>query len=76
MEPVFGESYKRPYRNVIDVLAIIATVMGIATSIGLGIMQISGGLQHVFNVPNNNVTKISITILMVGIFNISDYWFK
>ena len=50
MEPVFGESYKRPYRNVIDVLAIIATVMGIATSIGLGIMQISGGLQHVFNV--------------------------
>lgn len=68
MEPVFGESYKRPYRNVIDVLAIIATVMGIATSIGLGIMQISGGLQHVFNVPNNNVTKISITILMVGIF--------
>ncbi|MEJ7170041.1 BCCT family transporter, partial [Staphylococcus epidermidis] len=40
MEPVFGESYKRPYRNVIDVLAIIATVMGIATSIGLGIMQI------------------------------------
>lgn len=68
MEPVFGESYKRPYRNVIDILAIIATVMGIATSIGLGIMQISGGLHHVFNVPNNNITKISITILMVAIF--------
>ncbi|HLR19440.1 MAG TPA: BCCT family transporter [Staphylococcus sp.] len=68
MEPVFGEAYKRPYRNIIDILAIIATVMGIATSIGLGIMQISGGLEHVFNVPNNNVTKIGITILMVGIF--------
>ena len=34
------------------------TVMGIATSIGLGIMQISGGLNHVFHVPNNNVTKL------------------
>src|SRR5699024_7636408 len=56
------------YRNVIDLLAIIATVMEIDTSICLGIMQISGWLQHVFNVPNNNVTKISITILMVGIF--------
>ena len=43
MEPVFGEAYKRPFRNIIDILAIIATVMGIATSIGLGIMQISGG---------------------------------
>ena len=58
MEPVFGQAYKRPFRNVIDILAIIATVMGIATSIGLGIMQISGGLNHVFHVPNNNVTKL------------------
>ena len=31
MEPVFGQAYKRPFRNVIDILAIIATVMGIAT---------------------------------------------
>lgn len=68
MEPVFGQAYKRPFRNVIDILAIIATVMGIATSIGLGIMQISGGLNHVFHVPNNNVTKIAITVLMVCIF--------
>ncbi|WP_193018407.1 BCCT family transporter [Staphylococcus equorum] len=68
IEPVFGEAYKRPYRNIIDILAIIATVMGIATSIGLGIMQISGGLEHVFNIPNNNITKITITVLMVAIF--------
>ena len=53
MEPVFGETYKKPYRNVIDILAIVATVMGIATSIGLGIMQIGGGLHHVFDIPNN-----------------------
>ncbi|MGV3128123.1 BCCT family transporter [Staphylococcus simulans] len=68
MEPVFGEAYPRPVRNLIDILAIIATVMGIATSIGLGIMQISGGLHHVFNVPNTNVTKVAITVLMVCIF--------
>src|SRR5699024_4979774 len=64
MEPVFGEAYKKPYRNVIDVLAIVATVMGIATSIGLGIMQIGGGLNHVFVILNNNWTKIIITIIM------------
>ena len=56
MEPVFGEAYKKPYRNVIDVLAIVATVMGIATSIGLGIMQIGVGLNHVFDIPNNKWT--------------------
>lgn len=42
--------------------------MGIATSIGLGIMQISGGLNHVFDVPNTNVTKVAITVIMVCIF--------
>ena len=68
MEPVFGEAYKRPFRNIIDILAIIATVMGIATSIGLGILQIGGGLNYVFHIPNTNVTKIGITILMVCIF--------
>ena len=25
MEPVFGQAYKRPFRNVIDILAIIAS---------------------------------------------------
>lgn len=68
MEPVFGETYRRPYRNVIDILAIIATVMGIATSIGLGILQIAGGLNHVFKVPNTSLTLILITLLMTLIF--------
>ena len=31
-------------------------------------MQIGGGLNHLFDVPNNNFTKILITILMVAIF--------
>ena len=31
-------------------------------------MQISGGLNHVLQVPNNNITKISITVLMMIIF--------
>lgn len=68
MEPVFGETYKKPFRNVIDILAIVATVMGIATSIGLGIMQIGGGLHHVFDIPNNNWTKIIITVIMTVLF--------
>ncbi|MGV3244486.1 BCCT family transporter [Staphylococcus sp. 11261D007BR] len=68
MEPVFGETYRRPFRNIIDILAIIATVMGIATSIGLGILQIGGGLEHVFSVPNNALTLIIITLLMTVIF--------
>lgn len=42
MEPVFGEAYKRPFRNIIDILAIIATVMGIATSIDWVLCKLVG----------------------------------
>jgi len=46
LEPVLGN---RPaVRSIIDNLAVVATVMGIATSIGLGIMQMRGGLDRVF----------------------------
>jgi glycine betaine transporter len=45
LEPVLGH---RPVtRTAVDVLAVVATVMGIATSLGLGVLQISGGLQSV-----------------------------
>lgn len=43
LESVLGS--RRSVKTAIDSLAVIATVMGIATSLGLGVLQISGGLQ-------------------------------
>ncbi|MGA0116521.1 MAG: BCCT family transporter, partial [Burkholderiales bacterium] len=45
LEPVIGT--RQGLKNTVDVLAVVATVMGIATSLGLGVLQISGGLQSV-----------------------------
>ncbi|MBS4204640.1 BCCT family transporter [Lederbergia citrea] len=42
-------------RKSIDILAVIATVVGVATSLGLGIMQINGGMKTVFGL-NNSIT--------------------
>ncbi|CAM4160122.1 BCCT family transporter [Abyssicoccus albus] len=71
LEPLFGMYYPNWIRKVIDILAVIATVTGIATSIGLGIMQVNGGLNITYNIPNNNVTLMIITLLMTVIFIIS-----
>ncbi|GHB21891.1 BCCT family transporter [Salinicola rhizosphaerae] len=38
---------------ILDIFAVVATVMGVATSIGLAVLQINGGLHSVFNVPEN-----------------------
>lgn len=47
-------------RRVVDVLAIIATVFGVATSLGLGTLQIGAGLQHVLGVPNGLPLQFAI----------------
>ncbi|MDZ7728024.1 MAG: BCCT family transporter [Dehalococcoidia bacterium] len=36
--------------NLVDVLAVLGTMFGVATSLGLGVMQINAGLGRVFDV--------------------------
>ncbi|WP_402375948.1 BCCT family transporter [Isoptericola rhizosphaerae] len=47
LEPILGEKRVRGWLgNVIDVLAIFGTVFGVATSLGLGVLQIAAGLGY------------------------------
>lgn len=46
LEPILGDRAKGWLGNVIDVVAIIGTVFGVATSLGLGVLQISNGLGY------------------------------
>lgn len=62
LEPVTGT--KRGIKNTIDILAVIATVMGVATSIGLGVLQTNGGLNAVFNIPISIWVQMSIIAVM------------
>ncbi|MFC7363846.1 MULTISPECIES: BCCT family transporter [Bhargavaea] len=61
LNPVIGKSGKKPLRNAINILAVIATVLGVATSVGMGILQINGGLNYVFDVPQNTLFLLIIT---------------
>ena len=61
LEPVTGTN--RGIKNTIDILAVIATVMGVATSIGLGVLQTNGGLNAVFNTP----VSIWVQLAIIGI---------
>ncbi len=71
METLFGYQYRPLWRNVLDILAIVATVMGIATSVGMGVLQINGGLSQVYGAPNNMFTHAVIMLIIGVIFVIS-----
>ncbi|WP_420094291.1 BCCT family transporter [Paenibacillus faecalis] len=62
LEPVMGS--KPAVKNTIDILAVIATVMGIATSIGLGVLQMNGGLNTVAGTGNSPLIQISILLVV------------
>lgn len=69
--PLLGEERVRgPIGQTIDILAVFATVAGVATSLGLGTMQINSGMNYVFGLPINAYVQIGIiaviTVLYIG----------
>lgn len=67
--PLIGEEKaKGPMGHIIDILAIFATVAGVATSLGLGVLQINSGLNFLFGIPNNNLFALITIVLLTIIF--------
>lgn len=69
--PLIGDRCWGPIGNVIDILAVLATVFGLATSLGLGAQQAAGGLHYLFGVSGGLSTQISVIILVTVIASYS-----
>ncbi|WP_339228698.1 BCCT family transporter [Oceanobacillus sp. FSL K6-2867] len=63
IRPVVGS--KKLVANTVDSFAVIATVMGVATSLGLGILQMNGGMTSIFGLPNSIGIQIVIALVML-----------
>jgi choline/glycine/proline betaine transport protein len=51
--PLLGDRINGGIGNLIDILAVVATMFGVATSLGLGVQQIHSGLNFLFDVPRS-----------------------
>jgi BCCT family betaine/carnitine transporter len=56
--PIFGERIWGWTGHIIDVLAVFATLFGLATSLGFGAEQANAGLDYLFDVPVSNESKV------------------
>lgn len=69
MLPLVGEKgVKGPIGKTIDILAIFATLAGLATSLGLGSMQITSGLSHLFKLPDNVTMQLIVIVVIAVIY--------
>ncbi|HCT0351385.1 TPA: BCCT family transporter [Staphylococcus pseudintermedius] len=73
LRPILGDHVDGIIGTIIDVLAVFATVIGVAVSLGMEALQISGGLNYLFGLPNTIVTQ-SIIIVVVTILFIMSAW--
>lgn len=58
--PLLGERIYGWMGNTIDILAIFGTMFGVATSLGLGVMQVNAGLEYLFGVPVSTNVQIML----------------
>ena len=65
LEPLLGERVKGWAGDLIDVLAIFGTVFGVATSLGLGVQQISAGMQSIGIVDTVDNTLLVVLIVVI-----------
>jgi len=62
--PILGERVWGWPGHIIDILAVLATLFGLATSLGLGASQAASGLNYLFDIPLGETTQI---VLVIGI---------
>lgn len=69
MSPIVGEKLTQGwFGKVIDIFSVVVSFAGVATSLGLGVLQICGGLNYLLNVPNNATTWLVIIVVITCVF--------
>jgi BCCT family betaine/carnitine transporter len=68
--PVFGERVWGWTGHIIDILAVFATLFGLATSLGLGASQASAGLNFLFGLPTTDLAQV-VLIVVITMFAIA-----
>jgi len=69
--PLIGDRIYGPIGHTVDVLAVVGTLFGVATSLGFGVLQINAGLNHLFDVPLGTNTQVALIAGITFIATIS-----
>ncbi|RNA68473.1 glycine betaine uptake BCCT transporter [Alteribacter keqinensis] len=73
LEPLLGKYARGTAGNVVDIIAVTATVIGVASTLGFGAVQINGGLNYLLGVGNSFGVQFAIIAIVTVLFMISAY---
>lgn len=68
LEPLIGrQRVEGPIGHIVDVVAVVGTLFGVATSLGFGITQIAAGLQYLGWITVDNWWIVAMIVVITGI---------
>ena len=62
--PILGNKIYGFWGNLIDILSVLATIIGLATSLGFGVQQVNAGLHYLFQVEISVTTQVILIIVI------------
>ena len=69
--PIIGDRIFTILGDIIDTIAVLAVLFGLATSLGLGARQINAGLNYVFGIPSSERVQVILIIIITFMATLS-----
>lgn len=69
--PILKERIHGPIGHAVDIFAIVGTMFGIATSLGLGVAQINAGLNYLLDVPVGLEVQLPLILAITALATLS-----
>ncbi len=69
--PLLGDRAFGPIGWAVDVIAVVGTLFGVATSLGLGTLQLNSGLVYLFGAPSSGLVQVILIAVITSIAAVS-----
>lgn len=69
--PLLGDKIYGPIGDAIDIISVIATIFGLATSLGFGVQQVNAGLNYLFGLEISSGVQIVLIIVITAMATLS-----
>jgi choline/glycine/proline betaine transport protein len=71
LHPLIGDRIHGPIGHAVDTFAVFGTMFGVATSLGLGAMQVNAGAAHLFGWPTSIPMQLVLIAAITGLATLS-----
>ncbi|MBM0105982.1 BCCT family transporter [Steroidobacter sp. S1-65] len=71
LHPLIGDRIHGPIGHAVDVFAVFGTMFGVATSLGLGVLQVNAGATYLFGWPATIPVQLMLIAAVTGLATLS-----